>query len=94
MRTARDDDPDVPTQPAKTTRHSAFVPGPNKFVLAAAETRAAKNGDGVVNYFSRVRLWTGQQSTLLKLGMGIWSGGSRICHKSLWGRDFPHCGEG
>ena len=84
MRTARDDDPDVPTQPAKTMRHYVFVPGPNKFLLAAAETRAAKIVDGVVHYFSRVAYGaTGQQSTLLKLGMGIWSGGSRICHKSL-----------
>ena len=71
MRTARDDDPDVPTQPAKTMRHYVFVPGPNKFLLAGVETRAAKTVDSVVHNFSRVRLWRHRATKhLTKVGHG------------------------
>ena len=97
MRTARDDDPDVPTQPVKTTRHYVFVPGPNKFLLAAAETRAAKNVDGVVHYFSRVRLWRHRATKHpTKVGHGDLEWWEQdmpqepIVASHIVG-DFPHC---
>ena len=89
MRTARDDDLDVPTQPTKTTRHYVFVPGPNKFLLAGVETRAAKTVDGVVHYFSVVRLWRHKATKQP----------TKVVHGDLewWQQDmpqeplFPHC---
>ena len=97
MRTARDDDPDLPTQPAKSTRHYVFVPGPKKFFLVVAHKRAAKSVDGVVHYLSWIRIWrhraTESPTIFGQRDLEWWEQDipQNPCVASHIVGDFPHC---
>ena len=57
MRAATDADPTHPCQLAKTTRHYAWLPMTNKWMLVGARTMKAKNVDGVIHWFSEIDVW-------------------------------------